>query len=148
MPGLKRTALCIIGTLMSAWAVADGADNAETGRHSSNTEPRYIESLPPGPLALYGPLPYQPLPDVFYTRTLQPGPLGEFEFRDGSTYGRLSRLRSLSLVTLARGRQTRLFFGVNEDGIVGLHFSATQGAANENYLALVRMPYLKDEDAE
>ena len=73
-------------------------------------------------------------------------PLADFEFREGSALMRMSRLRSLSLLTLAKFGKSRLFLGVNDDGFVGLHFNALSRAADERYLEVLRMPYV-DETA-
>ncbi len=74
--------------------------------------------------------------------------ISNIDFQDGSTLARMSKLRSLSLLTLAETRQTRLFLGVNEDGLVGLHFSAFARHSDERYLEMARMPYLKDQEAD
>ena len=71
-------------------------------------------------------------------------PFAQIEFRDNSTVGRLSRLRNLSLLTLAESRQSRLFLGVNDDGLVGLHWIGSRGRDDERIFALARMPYLKN----
>ena len=65
-----------------------------------------------------------------------------------SALARVSRLRSLSLLTLAKIGQTRLFLGVNEEGLVGLHFIAFLRDGDERYLELVRMPYLKENEPD
>lgn len=48
--------------------------------------------------------------------------MDSLEFQDNSTLGRLKRLRDVSFLTLARTEQTRVFFGVDRDGVIGLHF--------------------------
>ena len=50
--------------------------------------------------------------------------LDDLEFQDNSALGRISRVRELSLLTLAETRRSRFFLGVNSDGIFGLHFNA------------------------
>jgi hypothetical protein len=69
-------------------------------------------------------------------------PIAEFNFRDGSALARVKKLRNLSLLTLAEMGQTRLFLGVNDDGLVGLHFNLFSRAGDERYLEVARMPYL------
>jgi hypothetical protein len=71
-----------------------------------------------------------------------PRPLANLEFRDDSALARVSKLRNLSLLTLAEVGQTRLFLGVNDDGLVGLHFNLFSRAGDTRYLEVVRMPYL------
>lgn len=73
-----------------------------------------------------------------------PQSTARFNFRKNSVLGRISELRNLSFLTLARVGQTRLFLGVNEDGLVGLHFNAIARDGDERYLELVRMPYITD----
>jgi len=69
-------------------------------------------------------------------------PIADLRFQDASTIARVTRMRKLSLLTLAQSGQTRLFFGVNEKGVVGVHFSAFTLRGNDDYVELVRMPYL------
>jgi hypothetical protein len=76
---------------------------------------------------------------------LQPRLEGAGYFQDNSALGRVSKLRNLSLLTLAESRRTRLFLGVNDDGLVGLHFVALPKYGDERYLSLIRMPYLKKD---
>ena len=70
-------------------------------------------------------------------------PIADVDFRDAGALSHLSKLRSLSLLTLAEFGQARLFLGVNEEGLVGLHFDAFPHYGGERYLEVVRMPYLK-----
>jgi len=51
-------------------------------------------------------------------------PLPDIDFADDSLLARLSKLRKVSFLTLLDREDTRLFVGVNDEGIVGLHFSA------------------------
>jgi len=69
-------------------------------------------------------------------------PIDDLHFQDASTMARVSRMRKLSLLTLAQSGQARLFLGVNEDGVVGVHFSAFTLHGDDDYLELGRMPYL------
>ena len=62
-----------------------------------------------------------------------------FKFRDDSTLDRIGRLRNLSFLTLARTQRTRLFLGVNEDGLVGLHFSTLSRYGDDGVLELARL---------
>jgi hypothetical protein len=61
---------------------------------------------------------------------------------------RVSKLRNLSLLTLAEIGQTRLFLGVNDEGLVGLHFNALPRDSDGRYLEVVRMPYLKENEPD
>ncbi len=67
--------------------------------------------------------------------------------RDNSLLGRLSRVKSVSLVTFLETGKTRVFLGVNRDGRPGIHFNSRAKRSEDNrHLALYHMPYLSDED--
>ncbi len=70
-------------------------------------------------------------------------PIADFDFQDAGVLSRVSKLRGLSLLTLAEFGQTRMFLGVNEEGLVGLHFDAFPHNGGDRYLEVVRMPYLR-----
>lgn len=74
--------------------------------------------------------------------------MSDFEFRDNSILGRVSELRGVSFLTLAESGRSRLFIGVNDDGLAGLHFGAFRYHSGENYIELVRMPYLESVELE
>ena len=69
--------------------------------------------------------------------------LADIRFQDSSTLTRLSKLRNLSILTLGQFGRSKIFVGVNRDGLVGLHFGAYSRNASERYLELARMPYLQ-----
>ena len=70
-------------------------------------------------------------------------PIADFDFQDAGVLSRVSKLRGLSLLTLAEFGQTRMFLGVNEEGLVGLHFDASPHNGGDRYLEVIRMPYLR-----
>jgi hypothetical protein len=70
-------------------------------------------------------------------------PIADFDFQDAGVLSRVSKLRGLSLLTLAEFGQTRMFLGVNEEGLLGLHFDAFPHNGGDRYLEVVRMPYLR-----
>jgi hypothetical protein len=74
--------------------------------------------------------------------------IADIEFQDNSTLGRLGKLRNLSLLTLAETVQTRLFLGVNDDGLAGLHFVTIPRHGDARFLSLARMPYLKRKEPD
>lgn len=96
--------------------------------------------------SLYGTSLLESLPgyDSVYTDDRH-RPMTDVEFEQGSALMRIAKLRSLSLLTLGKFGKSRLFFGVNDDGFVGLHFNAVSRQADERYLEFMRMPYLADE---
>ncbi len=87
-------------------------------------------------------------------RTLQPAettaysdgwlqPIADLDFQDTGLLFRVSKLRGVSLLTLAEFGRTRMFLGVNEEGLVGLHFDTFPHNDVDRYLEVVRMPYLR-----
>lgn len=74
-----------------------------------------------------------------------PRQLNKFDInlQDTNAWMRVTRTRSLSLLTVAKFRRTQLFFGINDDGVVGLHFNVFRRTRDERHLELFRMPYLK-----
>ncbi len=74
--------------------------------------------------------------------------IAEVDFTDNSTIGRLSKLRGVSLLTVAAVGESRLYLGVNDDGVVGLHFNAFMRSDDKRHLELLRMPYLAAEKTD
>lgn len=70
-------------------------------------------------------------------------PIESFVFEDPGAFVRVSKVRELSLLTLAEVGSTRLFFGVSDAGLLGIHLGALPHLGDERCLELVRMPYLK-----
>ena len=143
----SRTALLIIGMLMSAASLADdeNASNAD-----SEPLPGVILSVQ----TLLSQSKYSPRWQLFHSVEPMPysenwtRPIADIEFQDGNALARISMLRSLSLLTLVETGQTRLFLGVNKDGLVGLHFNALPRYGDDRHLDLVRMPYLEEIEPE
>ena len=101
--------------------------------------------------ALRGDLDYAPRWQLFYPVEQSfardwSQPMADFDFQDGRTVARVSRLRYLSLLTLAEFGRSRLFLGVNDDGW-GLQFRPFSRRDDERYLEVLRMPYLEDPTA-
>ena len=65
------------------------------------------------------------------------------DFRDSSTIGRLKSIRQLSLLTIADSGKSRVFLGVNDDGVFGLHFGFHNGNQIDRFAEVMRMPYLQ-----
>ena len=65
-------------------------------------------------------------------------------FRDGSTLGRLKRIRQLSLLTITDSGKSRVFLGVNHEGVFGIHLSFLNGRQSDRFAEVLRMPYLRD----
>lgn len=89
-------------------------------------------------------------PDLMAERTIPSDytiSLADIEFRDGGVISRVSRIRQLSLLTFAEFGSARLFLGVNDDGLLGLHFGATPAYSADRHLELARMPYLEPRES-
>jgi hypothetical protein len=135
--------LLIIGMLMSSAGFADEfGDAGDDPKPSTNRtlSDLLAESAYEPRWQLYHPVDATPYSD----RWLES--MADIEFQDNSVLGRVSKLRNLSLLTLAESRQSLLFLGVNDDGLVGLHFIALSKNADERYLSVARMPYLKKRE--
>ncbi|MGI9235386.1 MAG: hypothetical protein ACR2RD_17270 [Woeseiaceae bacterium] len=69
--------------------------------------------------------------------------IAPLEFRDTGALARVSKVRELSLLTLAEVGKARFFFGVNRAGLFGLHLGALPNLDDDRSVELARMPYLK-----
>ncbi|MDH3304143.1 MAG: hypothetical protein OEM50_00670 [Gammaproteobacteria bacterium] len=133
--------LLIVGTLLPAAGLAD--DAAFFG--SSKPLPlsaHFLDSQPAEPANALRWRPALPAETISHTdhwsRSMQ-----DFDFQDSGILGRMSKLRGLSFLTIAEAGKSRLFLGVNREGLVGLHFHAFPRQSNGRYLEIARMPYLK-----
>jgi len=72
----------------------------------------------------------------------------EVAHHDNSLLRRLSRLRSLSLVTFMRTDKTRVFLGVTKEGHPGIYFAAQPDHRLDDarHLELYRLPYVNYDD--
>ena len=75
-------------------------------------------------------------------------PLPDMNFEDGSLLQRVSKLRRVSLLTVAEIGEAQFFFGLNNDGLLGLHFNIDKKKRKERQLELLRMPYLLAKEKE
>ena len=134
--------LLTIGMLLSAAGYADDTKLSNAHGESLPGETRSIAALLAESAYASRWQLYHPLDAIAYSDDRE-RPIADINFRDGSALARISKLRNLSLLTLAEVGQTRLFLGVNDDGLVGLHFNLFSRTDNTRYLEAVRMPYLK-----
>lgn len=109
-----------------SWSAAEFVDELETDAHLALLEPVNPVSLTDFPL--------QPLNDV--------------RFEDSDFLSRASKLRGLSVLTMAEFGHARLFFGVNDDGLVGLHFNTSASDPSGGHIEVLRMPYLAEDPDE
>lgn len=140
-------ALLAIGMLLSAAGFADDAKSSNTGGEPLPVVTLSVEAL----LAELGHASrwqlFHPV-EAMASSDDWPRPIADFDFQDSNALARVSKLRSLSFLTLAEIGQTRLFLGVNDDGLVGLHFKRFSRAGDARYLEVVRMPYLRENEPD
>ena len=147
MPKASWMTLLTIGMLLSAAGFADDAK-------SSSTDGEPLLEVTLSVEAMHAELGYTSRRHLFPSVEAMaysddwPRPIADLDFQDDSALARVSKLRNLSLLTLAEIGQTRLFLGVNDDGLVGLHFNAFPRDSGERYLEVVRMPYLKENEPD
>jgi hypothetical protein len=72
-------------------------------------------------------------------------PLADIKFEDSYFLARVSRLRRVSFVTLGEVGDAQLFLGVNDKGLIGIHFNAYRERSSDRQLEMYRMPYLATE---
>ena len=135
-------ALLTIGLLWSAAGFADDVQSSKTDGEllpvvTLSVETMLAESEYPSRWR-----PFHPAEATAYSDGWL-RPIADFDFQDAGVLSRVSKLRGLSLLTLAEFGQTRMFLGVNEEGLVGLHFDAFPHNGGDRYLEVVRMPYLR-----
>ncbi|MGI9223580.1 MAG: hypothetical protein ACR2QX_03815 [Woeseiaceae bacterium] len=71
----------------------------------------------------------------------------DLDVDDGNTILRVTKIRSLSLLTLSGDERSKWFLGINEDGFVGLHFRGFSRNGAKRHLDLASLISAKD-DAE
>lgn len=74
--------------------------------------------------------------------------LYDLRFEDSDLLSRMSKLRGISMLTMAEIGHARLFFGVNDDGLVGLHFNTSASDPDGQHIEVLRMPYLAEDPDE
>lgn len=74
--------------------------------------------------------------------------MADIDFQDPGALARVSKIRELSLLTLAEVGRTRLFLGVSERGLLGFHLGAMPQLGDERCLEFARMPYLADRQQD
>ena len=127
-----RMTLMLIGLLPHTVVLADSTFSTDTAHESSlQTSDTARISMP------------HRIPEA---RTLF-STLDKLEFKDSSTLGRARKIRSLSLLTLAEFKKSRVYLGVNKRGLLGLHFNMAI-RSGDRCLEVARMPYLDKRNTE
>ena len=131
-----------IGLLWSAAGFADDVQSSKTDDEPLSVVTLSVETMLAESKYLSRWRTFQPAEATAYSDGwLQP--IADLDFQDTGVLSRVSMLRGLSLLTLAEFGQTRMFLGVNEEGLVGLHFDTFPHNDVDRYLEVVRMPYLR-----
>lgn len=139
--------LLIVGTLLPAAGLADDATVSRGDGEPAPLPGLSLESL--HLQSAYAPR-WQltdPVETLAYANDWS-RPMSDFDFQDSGILGRASKLRGLSFLTFAEIGQTRLFLGVNKEGLVGLHFRAFPQHDDGRYLEIIRMPYLENSEPD
>lgn len=139
--------LLSIGVLYAAEGLAEDKDAADNDAEHTKLETRAATTSDTEWPLSYLWQPRNPLKVIPYADGWQ-DPISGLDFQDSSVYGRVSKLRNLSFLTLAEIGNERLFVGVNEDGLLGIHFNAFSNRNDQRYLEVVRLPYLNESDAD
>lgn len=145
MLNVGRLILLLVGVSFSATGLTDDASPSTSS----------VDVLPPVTLSIesahhgldYAPrwrLTHHPVATPTYTNDWSPRSMN-VAFHDSGTFSRMSKLRNLSLLTFAEIGRARLFLGVDDNGIVGVHLRAFHRLGDERYLEVARMPYLKKD---
>ncbi len=136
-----------IGTLLPVAVFAGDESHSSTDSDAPpvvtlSVDPLHTVSLYPSRWQLH-----HSVGEVAYTGDWSQ-PIADFDFEDASALGRVSKLQSLSLLTLAEVGRTRVFLGVDDKGLVGLHFNVFVRDLAESSLEMARMPYLKEKEPD
>ncbi len=128
------------------WSATCFADDAQASKSNDGLEP--VESLRLKAMLAESTLPARWRLNYAAGATVYsdawPRSIADFDFQEAGPWSRFSEVRALSLLTLAEVGQTRLFLGVNKDGLAGLHFNVFPRYGDKHYLEMVRMPYLSN----
>ncbi|MBT8068055.1 MAG: hypothetical protein KJO09_12510 [Gammaproteobacteria bacterium] len=127
--------------LIPAATLADDASTAAAASYSSNLLPESSQAywLDAGYASSWQLPPTNELSRYSDQATAV---IADLKFRDPGAFARVSKVRELSLLTLAEAGESRLFFGVNYEGLFGFHLGARPRLGDERYVELARMPYL------
>ena len=127
-----KITLMLIGLLPHTVALADSTDSTDRPHESS------LQTSDTARIAM----PHR-IPHTRYSFSN----LDKLEFHDSTAMGRAREIRSLSLLTLAEFKKSRLYLGVNKRGLLGLHFN-TAKQSGDRCLEVARMPYLQKRNTE
>jgi hypothetical protein len=133
---VRSLTLVVCGLTFSLHALADEDGNEIEDSARSTQLIRETTVAPPD-------YEYRPIETPAAAMRWQSDPVAELQLDDGSTIARLTRVRNLSLLTMARFRHSRFFFGVNSEGIVGFHLAGSSRDEDARFLEVARLPHLE-----
>lgn len=141
MKKARSIVLLTLGLLWSSAGFSDDTRDSVKGKRDTPVDSLSVERMLANSAYLPEWQPFMSAETVPGTRDWQRSVAG-LDFEDVGVFSRFRNLRGLSLLTLAEVGRTRLFLGVNNDGLVGLHFNVFPNKINDRYLEFSRMPYL------
>lgn len=147
MPVARCMTFVMVGTLLSAASLADDAGTRSTDADSPPVATLSFDSLYSEPLYSSRWRLSHPVDPIAYSFDGSQS-IGNLDFQDSGTFSRVKKVRALSLLTLAEGKGTRLFFGVDKEGLVGIHFRGLPRRGDDRFLEVVRMPYLENDQPD
>ena len=138
-----QTVLIIVGLLLSTGSFADDAGTHANTKKWSSVVALSMRALHAAPEQTSR---WQPLYDAdsFRYPDIASQAVVNLDFENGGPFARVRKIRALSLLTLAEVKGARLFFGVNNKGLVGIHVRAVKPYGDDSCLEIARMPYLAD----
>lgn len=78
----------------------------------------------------------------------EPATTLDLDVDDGNSILRVTKIRSLSLLTLSGDDRAKWFLGINEDGFVGIHFRGFSRSAAKRHLDVASLFANGDESDE
>ena len=137
MPAIRHIAPFMLGLLLSSAGIADEVSPPEDGSESPPESQSLTNLLAESAYAPRWRL-NQPLDKPAVIDAPRP-PIAEIEFQQTSSLERVMNARTFSLLTFSSSKQSRLFFGLNEDGLLGFHLRAVSRDNDDEYLELGQM---------
>ncbi len=113
-----KTLLCCT-LLLPLAAAADDADDAEPDG-SDATHVETVRSL--AELESRWRLSHPVVAPTYAGQWPQASTMFDFDVQSENSFMRVARIRSLSFLTLSGNERSKWFLGINEDGLVGIHF--------------------------
>lgn len=72
----------------------------------------------------------------------------DVDLDDGNAILRVTKIRSLSLLTLSGDDRAKWFLGINEDGLVGIHFRGFSRSSAKRHLDVASLFSDRDEEED